>query len=41
MEDSFYSEIYDANHHAVEAEDKHGADGDESDDAALDVIERF
>ena len=41
MEQLFYSEIDDANHYSVEAEDKHGADGDESDDAALDVIERF
>jgi hypothetical protein len=40
-EDSFYSEINHANHYSVEAEDEHGADGDERDDAALDVVERF
>lgn len=41
MEVFLYSEINHANHHAVEAKDEHGADGDESDDAALDVVERF
>ena len=41
MEQLFYSEIDDANYHSVEAEDEHGADGDESDDVALDAVERF
>ena len=41
MEQLFYSEIDDANYHSVEAEDKHGADGDEGDDAALDMVERL
>ena len=41
MEELLVYEIDYANHHAVEAKDEHGADGDESDDAALDVVERF
>ena len=39
MEDIFYSKIYDANHHSVEAEDEKSADGDEGDDAAFDIVE--
>ena len=41
MEVFLYSEINHANHHAVEAKDEHGADGDERDDTALDMVERF
>lgn len=41
MEKLLDSKIYYANHYSVEAEDEHGADGDEGDGAALDVVERF
>ena len=41
MEYLFYSKIYHTNHHSVEAKGEHGADGDEGDDAAPDVVERF
>jgi hypothetical protein len=41
MEYLFYSKIYHTNHHSVEAKDEHGADGDKSDDTALDAVERF
>ncbi len=35
------SKIDNTNHHSVEAKDKHRADGDESDEAALDAVERL
>ena len=35
----FYDIINYSNHHAVEAEDDEGADGDEGDDAAFDIVE--
>ena len=41
MEELLYSKIYHTNHHSVEAKDEHGVDGDEGDDAALDMVERF
>ncbi len=41
MEDYLYTEIYHANHYSVEAKDEHGAEGDEGNDAVLDVVERF
>ena len=41
MEELLDYEIDYANHHAVEAKDEHGADGDKSDDTALDMVERL
>ena len=41
MENILYPEIDDADHHSVETKDKHRADGDESDEAALDAVERL
>ena len=41
MEELLYSKIYHTNHHSVEAKDEHGVDGDEGDDAALDMVERL
>jgi hypothetical protein len=41
MEYLFYSKIYHTNHHSVEAKDEHGADGDESDDAAFNSVDCF
>ena len=37
----FYDVIYYSDHHTVETEDEKGADGDEGDDSAFDVVERF
>jgi hypothetical protein len=39
MEKFLYSEIYNANHHSVEAEDEHGADGNQCYQLALDAVE--
>ena len=41
MEDFLYSKINYTYHHSVEAENEHGADGDEGDDATPDVVEQF
>ena len=41
MENILYPEIDDANHHSVEAKDKHGANGNQCYQFALDVVERF
>ena len=39
MYDFLYPKIDYTNHHPVEAEDEKGADGDEGDDAAFDIVE--
>jgi hypothetical protein len=39
MEYLFYTKVNYSNHHAVEAEDEKGADGDEGDDADFDIVE--
>jgi hypothetical protein len=39
MEYLLYDKINYSDHHAVEAEDDEGADGDEGDDAAFDIVE--
>ena len=39
MEYLFYTKVYYANHHSVETEDEKGADGDEGDDSAFDIVE--
>ena len=35
----FYDVIYYSDYHAVETEDEKGADGDEGDDSAFDIVE--
>ncbi len=39
IEHLLYTKIYYANYYSVEAEDEKGADGDEGDDAAFDIVE--
>ena len=35
----FYTKVNDSDHHTVKTEDEKGADGDEGDDAAFDIVE--
>ena len=35
----FYAIVNDSDHHAVETEDEKGADGDEGEDATVDIVE--